>query len=73
MFELGEEVVHPQYGVGRIVKLEDREFERGSTRQYYEILIPGGSTIWVQRNSAMVRPVVSLVTVASQTCVWRPR
>ena len=46
-FEVGEEVVHPQYGVGRIVKLEDREFERGSTRQYYEILIPGGSTIWV--------------------------
>lgn len=47
MFEVGEEVVHPQYGVGRIVKLEDREFERGSTRRYYEILIPGGSTIWV--------------------------
>ena len=46
-FEAGEEVVHPQYGVGRIVKLEDREFERGSTRRYYEILIPGGSTIWV--------------------------
>jgi len=47
MFEVGEEVVHPQHGVGRVVKLEDREFERGSTRHYYEILIPGSSTIWV--------------------------
>jgi RNA polymerase-interacting CarD/CdnL/TRCF family regulator len=33
--------------VGKIVKLEDREFERGETRRYYEIQIPGGSTVWV--------------------------
>jgi hypothetical protein len=33
----------------------------------------GGSTICVHRNNAIVRPVVSLVTVASHTCVWRPR
>jgi CarD family transcriptional regulator len=47
MFEIGEKVVHPQHGVGQIVKLEDREFERGDTRRYYEIHIPGGSTVWV--------------------------
>lgn len=47
MFEIGQKVVHPQYGVGQIVKLEDREFERGKTRRYYEIHIPGGSTVWV--------------------------
>jgi RNA polymerase-interacting CarD/CdnL/TRCF family regulator len=47
MFEVGETVVHPRYGVGRIVKLEDREFDRGIIRQYYEISIPGGSTVWV--------------------------
>ena len=47
MFEVGETVVHPRYGVGRVVKLEDREFERGVIRQYYEISIPGGSTVWV--------------------------
>lgn len=46
-FEIGDQVVHPQYGVGQIVKLEDREFERGDTRRYYEIQIPGGSTVWV--------------------------
>jgi CarD family transcriptional regulator len=47
MFEIGDRVVHPQHGVGQIVKLEDREFERGDTRKYYEIHIPGGSTVWV--------------------------
>lgn len=47
MFEIGERVVHPQHGVGQIIKLEDREFERGQSRRYYEIDIPGGSTVWV--------------------------
>lgn len=47
MFEIGERVVHPQHGVGQIVRLEDREFERGRSKRYYEIDIPGGSTVWV--------------------------
>jgi RNA polymerase-interacting CarD/CdnL/TRCF family regulator len=47
VFEIGETVVHPRYGVGQIVKLEEREFERGNIRHYYEISIPGGSTVWV--------------------------
>lgn len=46
-FTIGEQVVHPQYGVGQVVKLEEREFERGVIRSYYEISIPGGSTVWV--------------------------
>ena len=47
LFEIGDTVVHPQYGVGQVIKLEDGEFERGHTRRYYEISIPGGSTVWV--------------------------
>lgn len=46
-FEIGDRVVHPQHGVGKVVQLEDREFERGDSRRYYEIHIPGGSTVWV--------------------------
>ena len=46
-FKVGERVVHPQYGVGQIVKLDEREFEPGVMRRYYEISIPGGSTVWV--------------------------
>jgi CarD family transcriptional regulator len=47
IFEIGDTVVHPQHGVGQIVQLQDREFERGETRKYYEVQIPGGSTVWV--------------------------
>jgi CarD family transcriptional regulator len=47
MFEIGEMVVHPQHGIGQVVKLEKREFERGNIQRYYEISIPGGSTVWV--------------------------
>src|SRR5688572_8961991 len=47
MFEIGDRVVHPQHGVGQVVRLEDREFERGNTQRYYEVHIPGGSTVWV--------------------------
>ena len=46
-FDIGDRVVHPQHGVGHIVKLEDREFQRGDIQKYYEISIPGGSTVWV--------------------------
>jgi len=45
-FKIGDKVVHPQYGVGHVAKLEDREFEPGVLRRYYEISIPG-STLWV--------------------------
>ncbi len=46
MFKIGDQVVHPQYGVGHVVKLEEREFEPGVIHRYYEISIPG-STLWV--------------------------
>ena len=46
-FKIGDSVVHPQYGVGQVANLEHREFEPGVMRQYYEISIPGGSTVWV--------------------------
>jgi CarD family transcriptional regulator len=49
-FEVGEQVVHPQHGVGQVVKLESREFDSGVTRQYYEISMPEGSTVWVPVN-----------------------
>jgi len=45
-FKIGDRVVHPQYGVGHVVKLDEKEFEPGAMRRYYEISIPG-STLWV--------------------------
>lgn len=46
-FKVGERVVHPQHGVGNVVNLEEREFQPGILRRYYEVAIPGGSTLWV--------------------------
>jgi len=48
MFNIGDQVVHPQHGVGEVVKLEDRAFGSGVTRRYYEVSIPSaGTTLWV--------------------------
>ena len=47
IFNIGDPVVHPQHGVGHVVNLEEREFGPGVTRRYYEVSIPGGSTLWV--------------------------
>jgi RNA polymerase-interacting CarD/CdnL/TRCF family regulator len=44
---VGQAVVHPQRGVGQVLRLEEREFEPGVVRLYYEVSIPGGSTVWV--------------------------
>ena len=47
-FNIGERVVHPQHGVGEVVKLEDQAFGSGVTRRYYEVSIPStASTLWV--------------------------
>lgn len=48
MFNIGDQVIHPQHGVGEVVKLEDRAFGSDVTRRYYEVSIPSaGSTLWV--------------------------
>src|SRR3989337_47191 len=48
-FEIDDWLVHPQHGVGRVVKLERRQFGAGAARLYYEICMPKG-TIWVPVN-----------------------
>jgi len=48
MFNVGDQVVHPQHGVGEVVKLEDRKFGSGVSQRYYEVSIKNaGSTLWV--------------------------
>ena len=45
-FQIGDFVFHPAHGVGRIVRLEERRFDREQARLYYEVLTQK-STIWV--------------------------
>ena len=44
--KIGDQVVHPRYGVGMVVNFKDREFEPGVMHRYYEISMPG-TTLWV--------------------------
>ena len=39
-------LVHPQHGIGRVVKLERRQFGEERPQEYYEIAITSG-TVWV--------------------------
>ena len=44
-FTSGDDVVHPDYGVGNIVRLEDRQLAEKETRLYY-VLTFGKMTVW---------------------------
>jgi len=45
-FEVGDNVVHPVYGVGHIVQIEDRQFSEKGIRQYYKVILPR-LTLWI--------------------------
>ena len=45
-FKVGDNVVHPVYGVGHIVQIEQKQFSEKGVRQYYKVILPR-STIWV--------------------------
>lgn len=45
-FKVDDWVVHPKHGVGRVVKIENRQFGSGTAQPYYEISLPNG-TVWV--------------------------
>lgn len=45
-FISGDDVFHPSYGVGNIVRLEERQLAETETRQYY-VLAFGKSTVWL--------------------------
>jgi RNA polymerase-interacting CarD/CdnL/TRCF family regulator len=45
-FKPGDDVVHPNYGVGRIVRLEERELAASGLRWYYVLAI-NTATVWM--------------------------
>jgi len=45
-FRSGDDVVHPNYGVGNIVRLEERELASSGMRWYYVLAI-GTATVWM--------------------------
>ncbi|MEW5957789.1 MAG: CarD family transcriptional regulator [Chloroflexota bacterium] len=45
-FEVGNFVVHPGYGLGQIVKIEERQFSGKEARLYYQIAL-SRRTVWI--------------------------
>ena len=46
-FKIGDVVVHPAYGIGHIVKIEEKQFSKKSVaRLYYQVTMPNRNTIW---------------------------
>lgn len=49
IFNVGDKVIHPRYGLGQVTKLAMKQFVAGEKRPFYEIAFPR-STIWVPLN-----------------------
>jgi len=45
-FNVGDSVVHPAHGVGRIVKIEKKRFSEKERRLYYKLIWPE-LTVWI--------------------------
>jgi RNA polymerase-interacting CarD/CdnL/TRCF family regulator len=45
-FKVGDRVVHPAYGIGHIVNVEERQFSEKATRLYYKVMLPK-RTVWI--------------------------
>ena len=61
-FQIDDRLVHAQHGLGRVIKLEMKQFSQGKTQEYYEIAITTG-TIWVpvEGSSSGLRKITSKV------------
>ena len=53
-FKVGNFVVHPVYGVGQIVKIEEKQFSDVKACLYYKITLSIRNTIWVPVESEAV-------------------
>ena len=55
-FQSGDDVVHPNYGVGNIMRLEERQLAEAATRLYY-VLAFGKTTVWLPVNTGGPSPL----------------
>ena len=45
-FRVGDQVMHPHHGLGRILRMEERQLAEAELRQYY-VLAFGKTTVWL--------------------------
>lgn len=60
-FQIGDQVVHPLYGVGTVKTVSKQRFGTGSTHHYYEVAT-NGITVWVpidEQGATVLRGIAS--------------
>ena len=67
--KIGDLVVHPAYGIGHIVEIEEKRFSEQGTRLYYKITLPK-RTIWIPVEAHQASGL-RLVTVKSDLNQYR--
>ena len=50
-FTVGDIIVHPTYGIGKVVGIEDLQYQGSETHPFYKISLENGM-IWVQVDDA---------------------
>lgn len=68
-FKIGDPVVHPVYGIGHIVEIEEKRFSEQGTRLYYKITLPK-RTLWMPVEAHEVSGL-RLVTTKSELNQYR--
>jgi RNA polymerase-interacting CarD/CdnL/TRCF family regulator len=68
-FKIGDQVVHPAFGLGRIVELEEKQFYHEGLHQYYKIA-RGKQSMWV-RVKVQESSELRLVTPKSELAHYR--
>jgi CarD family transcriptional regulator len=66
IFQIGDRVVHPVYGLGTVKTRSEKQFGNALIRQYYEIAT-NGPTVWVpidEQGNTVLRGIASKASVA---------
>lgn len=69
-FKIGDDVVHPVYGVGHIVRIEKKKFSEKGVRQYYQVKL-STSTLWIPVDQTHVTSGLRLVTARQELEQYR--
>jgi len=68
-FKVGDFIVHPVYGVGHLVKIEEKQFSEIGALLYYQVTLPR-STVWIPVE-AQATIELRLVTAKSDLDYYR--
>jgi CarD family transcriptional regulator len=69
-FNIGDNVVHPVYGAGHIVRIEAKRFSGKGEHQYYKVML-SRSTLWIPVDKAKTTIELRLVTTRQDLGQYR--